>query len=169
MYSSHLLASDSALTTGKHTLLLGHPTDVLDLRFLPMYLTKWSICQGIPFAVKTILIWNHDCFDCHGEWNSERDIEMCRDFLFARFHLLAFHFNEFRTCRTQPSLISCQTVQGSLGFAQTIKTSKVDRWFGSIGNQDCNRTKGTSFIAMKPHFGYNPDCFDYERNAMYIT
>ena len=24
-----------------------------------------------------------------------------------------------------------------------------------------------SFIAMEPHFGYNPDCFDYERNAKY--
>ena len=51
---------------------------------------------------------------------------------------------------------------------ETIKTSKVDRLFGLIGNQDCNRTKGTSFIAMEPHFGCNPDCFDYERNAMFI-
>ena len=91
---------------------------------------------------------------------------MCRDFVFVRFHLLAFHFNEFRTCRTQPSSISRQTVEGSLGFAQTIKTNKVDRWFGLIGNEDCNRTKGTSVIAMKPHFGCNTDCFDYERNAM---
>ena len=47
---------------------------------------------------------------------------------------------------------SRQTVEGSVGFAQTIKTSKVDKWFGLIGNQDCNRTKGTSFIGMKPHF-----------------
>ena len=125
--------------------------------------------QGIPFAIKTILIWNHDCSDCHREWNSERAVEMCRDFVFVRFHLLAFHFNEFRTCRTQPSSISRQTVEGSLGFGQTIKTSKVDRWFGSIGNQDCNRTKGMSLTAMKPHFGCNPDCFDYERNAMCIT
>ena len=89
-----------------------------------------------------------------------RAVEICRDFFFVRFHLLAFHFNEFRTCRTQQSSISRQTVEGSLGFAQTIKTSKVDRWFGLIGNQDCNRTKGTSFIEMKPHFGCNPDCFD---------
>ena len=56
--------------------------------------------------------------------------------------------------------------KASLGFTQTIKTSKIDRWFGSIGNQDYNRTKGMSFIAMKPHFDSNPDCFDYERNAM---
>ena len=35
-----------------------------------------------------------------------------------------------------------------------------------IGNQDCNRTEGTSFIGMEPHFECNPDCFDYERNAM---
>ena len=93
---------------------------------------------------------------------------MCRDFVFVRFHLLAFHFNEFRTCRTQPSSFSLQTVEGCLGFARTIKTSKVDRWFGLIGNQDCNQTKGTSFIAMKPHFGCNPVCFDYERNAMKV-
>ena len=93
---------------------------------------------------------------------------MCRNFVFVRFHLLAFHFNEFRTCRIQRSSISRQTVEGSLGFAQTIKTSKVDRWFGLIGNQDCNQTKGTSFIAMNPHFGCNPDCFDYERNAMSV-
>ena len=46
-------------------------------------------------------------------------------------------------------------------FAQTIKTSKVDRWFGLIGNQDCHRMKGTRFISVKPHFGCNPDCFDY--------
>ena len=52
---------------------------------------------------------------------------MCRDFAFVRFHLLAFDFNEFRT---KPSSISRRTVEGSLGFAQTIKTSKVDRWFG---------------------------------------
>ena len=91
---------------------------------------------------------------------------MWHDFVFVRFHLLAFHFNEFRTCRTQPSSISRQTVEGSLGFEQTIKTSKVDTWFGLIGNQDCNWTKGTSFIAVKPHFRCNPDCFDYERNAM---
>ena len=52
---------------------------------------------------------------------------------------------------------------------QTIKTSKVDRWFGLIGNQDCNRAKGTSFIAMEPHIGCNPNCFDYERNAMHIS
>ena len=94
---------------------------------------------------------------------------MCRDFVFVRFHLLAFRFTEFRTCRTQPSSIFRQTVEGSLGFAQTIKTSKVDRWFGLIGNQDCNRTKGTSFIAIKPHFGCNPDCFDYERNARIMS
>ena len=67
-------------------------------------------------------------FDCHREWNSERAVEMCRDFVFI-------HFNEFPTCRTQPRSISLQTVEGSLGFAQTIKTSKVDRWFGLIGNQ----------------------------------
>ena len=125
--------------------------------------------QGIPFAIKTILIWNHDCFDFHREWNSERAVEMCRNFVFVRCHLLAFHFNEFRTCRTQPSSISRQTANGSLGFAQTIKTNNVDGWFGLIGNQDCNRTKGTSFIAMKPHFGCNPDCFDYERNAMSVS
>ena len=96
-----------------------------------------------------------------------RAVEIRRDFFFVRFHLLAFHFNEFRTCQTQPNLISRQTVEGSLGFVQTIKTSKVqNRWFGLIGNQDCNRTKGTSFIAMKPHFGCDHDCFDYERNAM---
>ena len=94
---------------------------------------------------------------------------MCRDFVFVRFHLLAFHLNEFRTCRTQPSSTSRQTVEGSLCFAHTIKTSKVDRWFGLIGNQDCNRAKGTSFIAMKPHFRCNPDCFDYERNTMLMT
>ena len=46
--------------------------------------------------------------------------------------------------------------------------NKVDRWFGLIGNQDCNRTKGTSFIAMKLHFGCNPVCIDYERNPMKI-
>ena len=93
---------------------------------------------------------------------------MCRDFVLIRFHLLAFHLNEFRTCRTQPHSISRQTVEGSLGFVQTIKTSKVDRWFGLIGNQDCNRTKGTSFIAVEPHFGCNPDCFACERNAMSV-
>ena len=70
---------------------------------------------------------------------------MCRDFVFVRFHLLAFHFNEFRTCRTQPSSISRRTVEGSLGFSQTIKTSKVDRWFGLIGNHDCNRTERNEF------------------------
>ena len=43
---------------------------------------------------------------------------------------------------------------------------KTIKWFGLIGNQDCNQTKGTSFIVMKPHFGCNPACFDYERNAM---
>ena len=93
---------------------------------------------------------------------------MCGDFVFVRFHLLTFHFNEFQICRTQPSSISRQTVEGSLGFAQTIKTSKIDRWFGLIGNQGCNRTKGTSCIAMEPHFGCNPDRFDCERNAMFI-
>ena len=86
----------------------------------------WYFCkanfQSIPFAIK--MIRNHDCFDCHREWNSERAVEMCRDFVFVRFHLLAFHFNEFRTCWTQPSSISRQTVEGSLGFAKTIKTSK---------------------------------------------
>ena len=92
---------------------------------------------------------------------------MCRDFVFVRFHLLAFHFNEFRTCRTQPHSISCQTVEGSLGFAHTIKTSKVDRWFGLISNQDYNRTKGTSFIAAEPRVRCNPDCFDYERHDPY--
>ena len=61
---------------------------------------------------------------------------MCRDFVFVQFHLLAFHFNEFGTCRTQPSSISRLTAEGSLGFAQTIKTSKVDRWFGLIGDHD---------------------------------
>ena len=35
-------------------------------------------------------------------------------------------------------------------------------WFDR--NQDCNQTKGTSFIA---NFGCNPDCFDYERNAIF--
>ena len=90
---------------------------------------------------------------------------MCCDLVLVRFHLLAFYLIEFRTCRTQPSSISRQTVEDSLGFAQTIEESKVDRWFGLIGNQDYNRTKGTSFIAMKPHFGCIPDCFDYERNA----
>ena len=94
---------------------------------------------------------------------------MCRDFFFVRFHLLAFHFNEFRTCRTQPHSVSRQTVEGSLSLVQTIKTSKVDGRFGFIGNQDCNRTKGTSFIAMEPHFGCDPDCFAYERNAMQIS
>ena len=59
--------------------------------------------------------------------------------------------------------------KASLGFTQTMKTSKIDRWFGLIGNQDCNRTKGISFIAMEPHFGCNSDCFDYERNAMNIS
>ena len=44
--------------------------------------------------------------------------------------------------------------------------NKVYGWFGLIGNQDCNRTQGTSFIAVEPHFGRNPDCFDYERNTM---
>ena len=94
---------------------------------------------------------------------------MCCDFVFIRFHLLAFHFNEFRTCRTQSSSISRQTVEGSLGFEQTIKTSKVDRWFGLIGNQDWYWTKGTSFIAIKSHFRCNPDCFDYERNARRLS
>ena len=61
-----------------------------------------------------------------------------------------------------------EPVKGSLGFPQTIKTSKVDRWFGLIGNQDHNWTKGMSFIAMEPHFGRNPDCFDYKRNTMNI-
>ena len=36
---------------------------------------------------------------------------MRRDFVFVRFHLLAFHFNQFRTCRTQPHSISRQTVK----------------------------------------------------------
>ena len=95
---------------------------------------------------------------------------MCRDFVFVRFHLLAFHFNEFRTCRTQPRSISRETVEGSLGFPYTIKTSNIDKRFGLIGNQNCNRTKETSSIAiMEPHFGCNPDCFDYERNAISET
>ena len=56
---------------------------------------------------------------------------------------------------------------GQCRFRARIKTSKVDtKWFDLIGNQDCNRTKGTSFIAIEPHFGHNPDCSDYERNAM---
>ena len=42
---------------------------------------------------------------------------------------------------------------------------KVIRWFGLIGNQNRNRTKGTSFIAMRPHFGCNPEYFDYKRNV----
>ena len=134
-----------------------------------VYTHFYKDLQGIPFTIKTILIWNHDNFDCHREWNCERAAEMCRDLVFVRFHLLAFHFSEFRTCWTQPHSIFRQTVEGSLGFAQTIKTNKVDRWFGLISNQDCNRTKGTSFIAMEPHFGSDPDCFDYERNAMLVT
>ena len=80
------------------------------------------------------------CDHSNCEWNSERVVAMYRDFVFVRFHLLAFHFSEFRTCRTQPNSISRQTVEGSLGFAQAIKTSKVDRWFDLIGNQDCNWT-----------------------------
>ena len=52
------------------------------------------------------------------------------------------------------------------------KQSKQVRLIGGlvlIGNQDCNRMKGMSFIAMKPHFGCNSDCFDYERNAMILS
>ena len=86
---------------------------------------------------------------------------MCRDFVFLRFHLLAFHFNEFRTCRTEPR-------SGSRKQSKQVRRNKVDRWFGLIGNQDCNRIKGTSFIALEPQFGCNPDCFDYERNVMLL-
>ena len=49
---------------------------------------------------------------------------MCCDFVFVLFHPLAFDVNEFRTCQTQPRSISRQTVEGSLGFAQTIKTRR---------------------------------------------
>ena len=76
----------------------------------------------------------------------QKAVEMCRDFVFVLFYPLAFH------CRTQPRSISRQTVEDSLGFAQTIKRSKVDRWFGLIGNQDCNRTKATVLIPTEPHF-----------------
>ena len=77
---------------------------------------------------------------------------MCRDFIFVRFRLLAFHFNEFRTCRTQTRSISRQTVKGQF-------------WFHA-NNQN---KQGMSFIAMEPHFGCNPDYSDYERNAMFIS
>ena len=79
--------------------------------------------------------------------------------------VISFSFN-FETVKLSRIQFSCQTVKGSLGFAQTIKTSKVDRWFGLIGNQDGNRRKGTGFIPIEPYFGCNPDCFDYERNTM---
>ena len=70
---------------------------------------------------------------------------MCRDFVFVRLHLLAFHFNEVRTWL---SSIIRQTVEGSLGFAQTIKTSKVDRWFGLIGNHmDYLRMDGKQYAS----------------------
>ena len=54
---------------------------------------------------------------------------MCRDFVFVRFHLLAFHLNEFQTCQTQPSLISRETVWGSLG---SRKQSKQVRLIGGL-------------------------------------
>ena len=124
--------------------------------------------QGIPFAIKTIWIWNHDCFDCHREWNSEEPlrcvvISFSFDFIFR--HSISMSSEPVELSRVRfPAKLS----KASLGFVQTIKTSKVDRWFGLIGNQDCNQTKGTSFIAMEPHFGCNPDCSGYERNAMII-
>ena len=52
--------------------------------------------------------------------------------------------------------------------SKQVRRNKVDRWFGLIGNQECNRIKGTSFIALEPQFGCNPDCFDYERNVMLL-
>ena len=57
---------------------------------------------------------------------------MCRGFVFVPFHLLVFHFNEFPVELSRVRF-PVKTVDGSLGFAQTIKTSKVDRWFGLIG------------------------------------
>ena len=89
---------------------------------------------------------------------------MCRAFVFVRFicwHSISMSFEPVDSVEFDFP----PTCRGSLGFAQTIRISKVDRWFGLIGNHDCNQTKRTSFIAMKAHFGCNPDCFDYERNA----
>ena len=98
---------------------------------------------------------NHDCFDCHREWNSERAVEICRDFVSANLSNSA-EFDFPPNFRGQSRL-------------HADNQNKVDRWFGLIGNQDCNRTKGTSFIVIEPHFGYNPDCFDCEKDAMILT
>ena len=54
---------------------------------------------------------------------------MCRDFVFVRFHLLAFHFIEFQTCRNQPHSISRQTVEGSLVWR---KQSEQARSIGGL-------------------------------------
>ena len=64
----------------------------------------------------------------HREWNRERAVEMCPDFVFVGFDLLEFHFNELRTCRTQLHSISRQTV--SLIFAH--KQSKQVRSIGGF-------------------------------------
>ena len=86
---------------------------------------------------------------------------MCDDFVFVRSHLLAFHFIVFQTKLSRVQFPS--KLLRAVSVRATIGTSKVDiKWFALIGNQDCNRTKGTSFYAIEPHFGYNPDCFDYE-------
>ena len=93
----------------------------------------------------------------HREWNRERAVEMCLDFVFVRFDPLEFHFNELRTCRTQPHSISRQTVK-AVSFSRSNNQNNLgDRWFCLIGNQDCNQTKGTSFTAMKHQFGCYPD------------
>ena len=62
----------------------------------------------------------------HGEWNRERAVEMCPDFVFVRFDLLEFHFNELRTCRTQPHSISRQTVN-AVSFLRTNNQNKLGR------------------------------------------
>ena len=77
---------------------------------------------------------------------------------------MIFGFDQTR--QTPQRSISRQMGEGCFGFAQTIETSKFERWFGLTGNQDCNRTKGTSFITIRPQLECNLDCFDYEKNAM---
>ena len=62
----------------------------------------------------------------HREWNRERAVEMCPDFVFVRFDLLEFHFNELRTCRTQPHSISRQTVN-AVSFLRTNNQNKLGR------------------------------------------
>ena len=82
-------------------------------------------------------------------------------FDFICWHSISLSFEPVELSRVRfPAKLS-RTV--SVSSKQSKQVRSID---GLIGNQDYNRTKGTSFIAIKPHFGCISDCFDYERNAM---